>query len=69
MVRWSYLDPCTITKGAIIFIKINSLYSSAKKPPKPGGFDVEAAKLLNLNGGQRRDRTADAGLFRAALYH
>ena len=21
------------------------------------------------NGGQRRDRTADAGLFRAALYH
>jgi hypothetical protein len=24
---------------------------------------------LNLNGGQRRDRTADAGLFRAALYH
>jgi hypothetical protein len=27
------------------------------------------AKLLILNGGQRRDRTADAGLFRAALYH
>ena len=26
-------------------------------------------KLLILNGGQRRDRTADAGLFRAALYH
>ena len=25
------------------------------------------AKLLILNGGQRRDRTADAGLFRAAL--
>jgi hypothetical protein len=25
-----------------------------------GGFE---------NGGQRRDRTADAGLFRAALYH
>ncbi len=23
------------------------------------------AKLLILNGGQRRDRTADAGLFRA----
>jgi hypothetical protein len=22
-----------------------------------------------LGGGQRRDRTADAGLFRAALYH
>jgi hypothetical protein len=28
-----------------------------------------APKLLILNGGQRRDRTADAGLFRAALYH
>ncbi len=27
------------------------------------------AKLLIINGGQRRDRTADAGLFRAALYH
>jgi hypothetical protein len=27
------------------------------------------AKSLILNGGQRRDRTADAGLFRAALYH
>ena len=26
-------------------------------------------KALILNGGQRRDRTADAGLFRAALYH
>jgi hypothetical protein len=26
-------------------------------------------KWLILNGGQRRDRTADAGLFRAALYH
>ena len=26
-------------------------------------------KSLILNGGQRRDRTADAGLFRAALYH
>jgi len=25
--------------------------------------------LLIINGGQRRDRTADAGLFRAALYH
>ena len=24
------------------------------------------SKLLILNGGQRRDRTADAGLFRAA---
>jgi hypothetical protein len=29
---------------------------------------VVAAKLLEC-GGQRRDRTADAGLFRAALYH
>ena len=25
------------------------------------------AKLLILNGGQRRDRTADAGLFRAGF--
>jgi hypothetical protein len=28
-----------------------------------------SSRLLTLNGGQRRDRTADAGLFRAALYH
>jgi hypothetical protein len=34
-----------------------------------GGFCFETLKLLILNGGQRRDRTADAGLFRAALYH
>jgi hypothetical protein len=27
------------------------------------------SKSLILSGGQRRDRTADAGLFRAALYH
>ncbi len=26
-------------------------------------------KTCNAGGGQRRDRTADAGLFRAALYH
>ena len=25
--------------------------------------------VCSSNGGQRRDRTADAGLFRAALYH
>jgi hypothetical protein len=25
--------------------------------------------LIEKYGGQRRDRTADAGLFRAALYH
>ena len=30
---------------------------------------VLVGKSLILNGGQRRDRTADAGLFRAALYH
>jgi hypothetical protein len=30
---------------------------------------IERFKLLILYGGQRRDRTADAGLFRAALYH
>jgi hypothetical protein len=29
-------------------------------------YCVLPAKLLILNGGQRRDRTADAGLFRAA---
>jgi hypothetical protein len=28
-------------------------------------YRVCFAKLLILNGGQRRDRTADAGLFRA----
>jgi hypothetical protein len=26
-------------------------------------------EFVKLSGGQRRDRTADAGLFRAALYH
>jgi hypothetical protein len=26
-------------------------------------------KSFIFDGGQRRDRTADAGLFRAALYH
>jgi hypothetical protein len=36
----------------------------------PRGITSELfSKLLILNGGQRRDRTADAGLFRAALYH
>jgi hypothetical protein len=30
---------------------------------------LRSSNLLILNGGQRRDRTADAGLFRAALYH
>ncbi len=39
------------------------------KAPQPGGSHAEVAKSLILNGGQRRDRTADAGLFRAALYH
>ena len=29
---------------------------------------LEALSTLGC-GGQRRDRTADAGLFRAALYH
>jgi hypothetical protein len=28
-------------------------------------FVEDLSKLLILNGGQRRDRTADAGLFRA----
>jgi hypothetical protein len=30
-------------------------------------FDLQLNSLES--GGQRRDRTADAGLFRAALYH
>lgn len=29
----------------------------------------QGQKVCNAGGGQRRDRTADAGLFRAALYH
>jgi hypothetical protein len=31
-----------------------------------GSVHIILAKSLNLNGGQRRDRTAAAGLFRAA---
>lgn len=29
----------------------------------------DGSTVRNGGGGQRRDRTADAGLFRAALYH
>jgi hypothetical protein len=32
-----------------------------------GKAHITCAKLMILNGGQRRDRTADAGLFRAGL--
>jgi hypothetical protein len=38
-----------------------------QKPPHRGGLDFRSRKLLILNGGQRRDRTADAGLFRAGF--
>jgi len=34
-------------------------------PGLMGGWSL----WLGKSGGQRRDRTADAGLFRAALYH
>jgi hypothetical protein len=34
-----------------------------------GGIWLGATEVIGFNGGQGRDRTADAGLFRAALYH
>jgi hypothetical protein len=46
----------------------NRLADTRKEVILEGREDGEV-KLLILNGGQRRDRTADAGLFRAALYH
>ena len=30
---------------------------------------VAITEVVDFSGGQGRDRTADAGLFRAALYH
>ena len=39
------------------------------KASRHGRLIFSIRKSLILNGGQRRDRTADAGLFRAALYH
>lgn len=33
------------------------------------GNNEDGESVRISNGGQRRDRTADAGLFRAALYH
>jgi hypothetical protein len=60
-----------------------SFPANSKKRPEPPLTDLREAKKprdlrtygymwdgLELgDGGQRRDRTADAGLFRAALYH
>jgi len=40
---------------------INSL-QKIEKPPRMGGLLTTSRKLLIINGGQKRDRTADAGL-------
>jgi hypothetical protein len=37
--------------------------ASRTNAPRPRGLMFIPRKLLILNGGQRRDRTADAGLF------
>jgi hypothetical protein len=42
-----------------------SLLREARTSLDERGWNLEADE----SGGQRRDRTADAGLFRAALYH
>ena len=34
-----------------------------------GDFRLGTTQVTDFSGGQGRDRTADAGLFRAALYH
>jgi hypothetical protein len=47
----------------------NRWFSKKTKASRTEGSSFNTCKLLILNGGQRRDRTADAGLFRAALYH
>ena len=46
------------------------LWMVAADVRRAGGFAplLVVAKLLKKNGGQGRNRTADAGLFRAALY-
>ena len=59
------LDASPLRAEECMLLKINALLLEMKKPPERR----LACKLLILNGGQRRDRTADAGLFRAALYH
>ena len=44
------------------------LTSDASLLSAGGAGSAGVCKLLILNGGQGRNRTADAGLFRAALY-
>ena len=41
------------------------IYLKSRKAFRAGGLFFEFCRLFILNGGQRRDRTADAGLFRA----
>jgi hypothetical protein len=58
----------TGTSGISMIKCFQLLTESEQKWPRR----IKAAifgKLSILGGGQRRDRTADAGLFRAALYH
>jgi hypothetical protein len=48
----------------------NRVFSqNARKASRPGRLIFVLRKSLILNGGQRRDRTADAGLFRDKLAH
>ena len=47
----------------------NRFFAKRAKASRQGRLIFVLRKALILDGGQRRDRTADAGLFRAALYH
>jgi hypothetical protein len=42
------------------------MFTKKRESLPNGRLMIEICNLLILNGGQRRDRTADAGLFRAA---
>jgi hypothetical protein len=57
----------TLPESVMLLIKGH--LSGTRQSLPFGGFSFVPSNLLILNGGQRRDRTADAGLFRAALYH
>ena len=60
-----------VLTGTILEHRLLFIFSNYKKGLRMASENSRGspANLLILNGGQRRDRTADAGLFRAALYH
>jgi hypothetical protein len=59
-------DQYTTTFEIAMLFKMGYLFENVKAS-RIGDFCVCSCKLLILNGGQRRDRTADAGLFRAGV--